>query len=173
MGVPRPLPEEIVPMTLTFRRGALALAAAATLAVAGCGGDDEGGGGGGDALSKSELVEEANAICAKYAKEGDALKPPENIGDPSQAADFFDKANDIARRQQDDLEALTPAEDVKAQYDAMTRATGKATTLLADLTKAAESKDAEEGAKLLQDLQPVSDEVDKTARALGVTNCAS
>lgn len=163
-------------MTTTWRRGALALAAAAALAVAGCGGDDEsggGGGGGGDALSKNEIVDRANEICTKYAKEGDELQAPQNIGDPAQAAEFFDKANEIAQRQQQDLEALNPADDVRTEYEALTRATDKATKLLADLTQAAQDKDAEAGAKLLQELQPVSDEVDKTARALGVNNCAS
>lgn len=156
-----------------MRRGFGAALAAAALVAAGCGGDDGGSGGGGDALAKAELVKRANAICAKYSKEGDSLKAPENIADAGQAADFFEEAQDIAGRQQDELEGLTPADDVKADYDAMTAATGKATNLLSDLADAAEGKDAGKGAQLLQQLQPASDDVDKTATKLGATNCAS
>ena len=148
------------------KRAALGCAAAAAmLTAAGCGGDD--------ALSKKELASEANKICAKYSKEGDKLKAPQNIGDPEQASKFFADAHDIAKRQQDDLEALTPADDVKQDYEAMTAATGKATTLLADLQTAAEDKDAKKGAELLQELEPESKKVDEAANAIGATTCAS
>jgi hypothetical protein len=139
--------------------------AAAGLAGVGCGG--------GDALAKKDLAAKANQICAKYSKEGDKLKAPSDISDPKQAQAFFAKAHDIAKRQQDDLEALTAADDVKTAYADMTQATGKATTLLGDLEAAAKAKDAAKGAKLLQQLQPDSQAVDRTAKAVGATGCAS
>src|SRR4051794_22072128 len=146
-----------------FTRWALA-AGLAMVAAAGCGS--------GDALSKSELAAKANEICTKYSKEGDALKAPANIGDPEQAHAFFEKAHGIAKRQQDDLEALSPADDVKDAYADLTRATGKATTLLDDLAQAAQAKDADKGAQLLQQLQPDSKAVDQAAKAVGATDCA-
>jgi hypothetical protein len=142
--------------------GALALA----VGLGGCGG-------GGDGLDKAALVKKVNAICAKYAKEGNDLKAPSDISDAGQAKTFFDKAHDIAKRQQDDLEGLKAAEAVKAQYAAMTKATGKATTLLGQLADAAGAKDLDKGQKLLQQLQPASQQVDKTAGAIGAKRCAS
>jgi hypothetical protein len=147
-----------------FTRGAVAVGVAA-FAAAGCGS--------GDALSRADLRAKANDICAKYSKEGDALKAPDDIGDPKQAQAFFDKAHDIAKRQQDDLEALTPADEVKDDYQALTKATGKATTLLGDLAQAAQDSDADKGARLLRRLQPDSKAVDEAAKAVGATRCAS
>jgi hypothetical protein len=157
----------MAPMT-TIRGAAAGAVLAVALAAAGCG-----GGGGSDRLSKKELAAKANAICARYSKEGDRLTAPKDITDAKQARAFFTKAHDIAKRQQDDLERLKPAASAKAQYAAMTGATGKATTLLGDLARAAAAKDAEKGASLLQHLQPDSDDVDRTANALGATRCAS
>ena len=139
---------------------------AVALGVAGC------GGGGDEALSKKELGEQASAICAKYSKEGDKLKAPEDITDAEAAGKFFGDAADISKRQQDELEGLEPADSVKDDYAALTKATGKATTLLADLESAAKDKDASNGGKLLQQLQPISDEVTKTAKAVGADDCA-
>jgi hypothetical protein len=152
----------------TIRRAGAVAALAVALAAAGCG-----GGGGDDRLSKQELATKANAICARYSQEGDRLTAPKDITDPKQAHAFFAKAHDIAKRQQDALERLKPAASAKAQYTAMTGATGKATALLGDLTAAAAAKDAQKGANLLQRLQPDSDAVDRTANALGATRCAS
>jgi hypothetical protein len=155
---------------MTTIRGATAGAAlAVALSATGCGG----AGGGDDALTKKQLAAKANAICARYSQEGDKLSAPKDITDAKQAKAFFAKAHDIAKRQQDELEALEPAASAKAQYTAMTDATGKATALLADLADAAAAKDAEKGANLLQRLQPDSDAVDRTANAVGATRCAS
>src|SRR4051794_24630577 len=76
--------------------------ATVALGVAGC------GGGGDQALSKKEIGKQASDICAKYSKEGDKLKAPDNIGDPQAASKFFGDAHDISKRQQDELEGLDP-----------------------------------------------------------------
>jgi hypothetical protein len=154
---------------MTTVRG-VAAASVLVLVLAGCGG---GGGGDDDALSKAALVKRTNAICARYAKEGDRLAAPKDITDPAQARRFFDRAHDIAERQQRELEALRPAASAKAQYAALTKATQNATTLLEDLAAAAKARDARKGASLLRRLQPDSDAVDKAANALGATRCAS
>ena len=153
----------------TFRGVAAAAVLVLGLVLAGCGG----GGGGGDTLSKAQLVKRTNAICTRYATEGDKLTAPKDVTDPAQAQRFFDRAHDIAERQQRDLEALRPAASAKAQYAALTKATQNATTLLEDLAMAAKARDARKGASLLRRLQPDSDAVDKAANALGATRCAS
>jgi hypothetical protein len=157
----------------TFRGVAAVLALAFTLPACGGGDGGDGGGGGAEALPKAQLVKRANAICARYAKEGDALKAPKDITDPAQASAFFEDAHDIAKRQQAELEGQRPADGARAQYTAMTRATRRATRLLADLAAAAKAKDARKGASLLRRLQPDSDAVDRAANALGATRCAS
>src|SRR3954462_11700203 len=131
----------------TFR--GVAVGTILVLALAGCGGR---GGGGDGALSKAALVKRTNAICARYGKEGDRLAAPEDITDPAQARRFFDRAHDIAERQQRELEALRPAASAKARYAALTKATQDATTLLEDLAAAAKARDARKGASLLRRL---------------------
>ena len=143
----------------------LAALACAALVVVGC------GGGGGDALSKSDLAKKANAICAKYSKEGEKLGSPD-LSDPKKAEDYFSKAKDLAGRQQDELEGLTPADDVKADYEKLTNATGDATQLLSDLADAAQAKDQKKGVELVNKLQPISNAVNTAARDIGATSCA-
>ena len=132
--------------------------------VAGCG-----GGGGG--LSKKDLADKANAICAKYSKEGQKLGSPD-LSEPKTAEDYFTKATDLARRQQDELEGLEPADSVKADYDKLTQATGDATQLLADLADAAKAADRQKGGELVQKLTPISEAVDSAANDIGATSCA-
>jgi hypothetical protein len=171
-GRPTPQPPQIgEDAAMTAFRGVAAVLVLVPV-LAGCGGGG-GGGGGDDALSKAELVKRANAICARYAKQGDALKAPSDITDPAQARRFFDRAHDIAEHQQRELEGLRPGGSAKAQYQALTKATGDATTLLEDLAVAAKARDAQKGASLLRRLQPDSDAVDKAANAIGATRCAS
>jgi hypothetical protein len=135
----------------------------AALVVAGCGG--------GDGLDKKALADKANAICSKYSKQGEALGSPD-LADPKKAEDYFTKAKDLAGKQQDELEGLTPAKDVKSDYDALTKATGDATTLLGDLADAASAKDQKKGVELVQKLTPISAAVDSAAKKIGATNCA-
>lgn len=135
----------------------------AALVVAGC------GGGGG--LEKEALADKANAICEKFSKQGEALGSPD-LADPKKAEDYFNKASDLANEQQDELEALKPAEAVKADYDALTKATGDATGLLTDLAAAAKDKDQKKGVELVQKLTPISAAVDEAATKIGADSCA-
>jgi hypothetical protein len=144
----------------------LAALACAALVAAGC------GGGGGGELSKKALAKKANAICTKFSKEGEKLGSPD-LSNPGKAADYFDKATALAQKQQDELEALKPASDVKADYGKLTKATGEATKLLGDLADAAKAKDQKKGVELIQKLTPISSQVDEAAKAVDATACAS
>lgn len=141
------------------------VAVAAALVLAGCGGGDEG-------LGKQALADAANTICADFTEQGKNLGQPD-LTDPENAADYFGKAEDLAREQQSRLEALEPAEGVKADYDKLMAATDKATKLLADLAAAAEAKDQAKGDDLLQQLTPLATEVSDAADAIGAGDCAS
>lgn len=147
----------------TIHRPAPVCVVAAALAVAGC------GGGGG--LSKAELGKKANAICAKYSKEGQKLGAPD-LQDPKKAEDYFNRAADLAQRQQDELEGLEPASSVKDDYDKLTQATQDATDLLGDLADAAKDEDREKGTELVQKLTPLSAEVDSASKKVGADDCA-
>ena len=67
----------------------------AALVVAGCGGED--------GLSKKALADKANGICEKYSKQGEALGSPD-LADPKKAEEYFTKAEELAGKQQDELE---------------------------------------------------------------------
>ena len=99
------------------------VAACAAMVLAGCGGSD--------GLSRKDIAKKANAICAKYSKQGENLGSPD-LTDPAKAEDYFGKAKDLTQKQQGELEDLKPAESVKADYKKMTDATGEVTTLLGD-----------------------------------------
>ena len=147
----------------TIQRTAPVCVVLAALAVAGCGGDD--------GLSKAQLAKKANAICAKYSKEGQALGSPD-LSDPEKAEDYFNRATDLANRQQKELEGLDPAESAQSDYAKLTKATQGATDLLADLASAAKAKDQERGVELVQRLTPLSAEVDSAAKEIGADSCA-
>jgi hypothetical protein len=136
----------------------------AALIVAGCGG-------GSDTLTRSQIAKKANAICAKYSKQGKNLGSPD-LTDPAKAQDYFSKAKDLTQKQQSELEGLKPASSVKADYKKMTDATGQVTTLLGDLADAAKAKDRQKGVSLIQKLTPLSATVDSTATAVGAKSCA-
>ena len=132
-------------------------------ALAGCGDDG---------LGRAALAERAGAICTEYASQGRELGSPD-LTDPAQAQEYFGRAEELARAQQEELEALAPADDVAADLDRLTAATAKAVELLADLRDAAEAGDRERGIELAQDLTPLTAEVDAAAAALGAEDCAS
>jgi len=139
------------------------LACATMAALAACGGGDE--------LPKAELGKRASAICEKYSKEGRKLGSPE-LTDPKKAAEYFSKAEALSQKQQNELEGLEPASEVEDDYEKLTTATDEATTLLGDLSSAAESNDKQKGGELLQKLPDVSSKVSSAAKAVGADNCA-
>lgn len=139
------------------------VAACAALIVAGCGGSK--------GLTRKEVAKRANAICAKYSKQGKNLGTPD-LSDPKQAADYFDKAEALTRKQQQELEGVKPSASVKVDYKKLTGATAEVTGLLGDLGDAAKAKDNKKGVQLIQKLTPLSADVDAAARKIGADSCA-
>lgn len=140
------------------------VAAGAALLIAGCGG--------GDGLTRAQLAKRANAICAKYAKQGEDLGAPD-LTDPKKAQTYFTKAEDLTSKQQDELKGLDPAESVRTDYKKLTDATGEVTALLGELATAAEAEDRDKGVELINQLTPLSTKIDTTAKDIGADECAS
>jgi hypothetical protein len=104
-------------------------------------------------------------------KELDALPPPTNLKDAAQAASYFGAAKPIADKQNVELKALKPANDVKADYDAFLAQTDKATKLLSDTYAAAKSKDTARRQALLRELSATIGSSDRAAARLGLKVC--
>jgi hypothetical protein len=144
------------------------VACVAALGLAACGGDDKGGG---DALSKADIAKKANEICKKYDKEADGIKAPTNISNASEAAPYFRSIHGVGAKRQDDLEALKPDDDVKADYEAFVAQQKKLVDLVDQIASAAEDKDAAKGAQLLQQAQTADKPAEEAAKKIGANSC--
>jgi hypothetical protein len=136
--------------------------ALANLLLAGCGG-----------MSKEELVSKANAICQKAESDFDKVKQPSSLSDPAAASKYFDQLVPIAEKQLNDLRALEPPDEIKANYDAFVAANDRFVKQLKELVAAAKAKDAQKGVKLAGDLQTTAKEATEKAKSAGLTQCAS
>lgn len=137
-----------------------ALAIIASLGLVACGGDDKKSG---DKLSKTEIGTKATAICKAATEKGSKIATPSNLGDPKAAADYFDKLVDLTQKQTDDLNALTPADDIKDDWDAYIVQQQRATDLLKKTRDAAKNKDASG----LTDFQTEAPQIQKDTEAAG------
>jgi hypothetical protein len=155
---------------MTSKTPVAVLATIAALGLAACGGDDEGGGGG--ALAKADIAKKANEICAKYDKEADGIKEPTNIANATEAAPYFRSIADIGQKRQDELEGLEPADEVKADYESFTTEQKKLVDLVDQIAAAAEAKDAQKGAELLQQASTADKPAEAAAKKIGATTCA-
>jgi hypothetical protein len=145
-----------------MRRAPLLLLAAA-LALAGC------GGGGKTALSKSEFVAQANAICKDYDARIDAL------GDPASLEDLVGlaaKAKPIAEDGVAKLRALKAPEELQAGYDEYLATGDVNIELLVQLGEAAKSGDVAAIEKMGTDGEDNADKAHGIAAELGLTECA-
>lgn len=140
---------------------------AAALLAGGCGGGKSSAG----KLSKTELAVKADAICKQATKDLDAVPPLTDVRDAKQAAAYFGAATPIAEKQNADLKALRPADDVKADYGAFLAQTDQATRLLSATYEAAKARDAARGAALLRRLSTTIAASDRAAAKLGLKVC--
>lgn len=139
------------------------VAAAASLAVAGCGGGDE-------RLSTAEFQERVNGICTKYDKEIDAIGAPSSVDEiPAYVA----KVLPIVQREVEEMKAAEPPEDDQETFDAMIGEAEKALEAGRDLSDAAEENDQAAIEKALNEGNAASDRTDEHARELGLTDCVN
>jgi hypothetical protein len=129
-------------------------------------------GGGGKRLTRAEFLKEGNAICDKGNKETDAAAqkafPNQNEApDPTKAKVFFkETAIPSTRKQIDDIDALKPPKDLQDDVD----------KLLSDARDALgkiEKQVDQDVTKLLSDENDPFKDVDREAKNVGLTACAS
>lgn len=126
------------------------------LVLAGCGDDG---------LDRAELAQRAEAICVEYDREARALGELD-LADTEAAAAYFEQAADLAQRQQGELEALTPADDARAAFDAFVEASDRARAALAEAAETTPTREA-----LLAEIEPLAADIDAAARELGADAC--
>ena len=137
----------------------------ATTVLAGCGG----GGGGGDTLTRDEYAAQADAICAKYKKQTDALDRPATLSDLADVADDVIPILEKARGELSDLKPPADAQTTAAswldQFD----------VVISDVEKIRDKAKENDSAGVQKLAQPALDHNNRAnalAKQLGMTTCA-
>lgn len=139
-----------------------ALVGVLALLAAGC------GGGGEEPLSEAKFQSQANAICAKYQKQLNALGTPSSI---DEIPDLVQQALVILNKEIDEIAALNPPDELQSDFDKMIAASNKTKAAANDLSAAAKSGDQAAVQKALEDGNAASDEADQLATGLGLSGC--
>ena len=155
-------------MTANMLGSALAIAALG-IGLAACGSDSSKSDG--PKLAKAELISQANAICDAAQTSAKSVTAPESFADPAAAAEYFDQVAPIGQVQAKALQALTPADDVKADYEAFTDAQQEATDLVVQIQEKAHDKD-QSAFKDIEKLPASGQKVVAAASKLGAETCA-
>ena len=145
-----------------MRVSAAALLGVLVLLAAGC------GGGGEESLSKTEFQSQANAICAKYEKQLNALGAPSSI---DEIPDLVQQALVILNKEIDEIAALNPPDELQSDFDKLIAASNKTKAAANDLSAAAKSGDQAAVQQALEDGNAASDEADQLATGLGLGEC--
>jgi hypothetical protein len=145
-----------------MRGSVAALVGVLSLLAAGC------GGGGEEPLSKADFQSQANAICATYEKQLNALGTPSSI---DEVPDFVQQALVILNKEIDEIAALNPPDELQSDFDKMIAASNKTKAAANDLSAAAKSGDQAAVQKALEEGNAASDEADQLAAGLGLAEC--
>jgi hypothetical protein len=128
-----------------------------------------GGGSGSSArLSREQFQSQANAICAKYQKQLDALEQPTSL---DEIPDLVDQALVVLNKEIDEIAALNPPEELQSDFDKMIAATDKTKAAADDLSSAAKAGDQTAVQKALEEGNAASAEADQLAGGLGLESC--
>lgn len=144
---------------------AVSVVAGAVALGAGCGGE-----GGGDRLSRDELIAEADAICAKYEKQLEALGTPASLEDIVQLAE---EGKPIIEKGVNELKALEPPEDLQEQWDELMAENDANVALIDDLSEAAASGDQARIGQIAAEAQQQDEKTDQLGRELGLVECSN
>jgi hypothetical protein len=139
------------------------VAAAASLAGAGCGGGEE-------RLSTAEFRERVNGICTKYDKQVDAVGAPSSV---EEIPAYVAKVLPIVEREVEEMKAVEPPEEDQETFDAMIDEAEKALEAGRDLSDAAEENDEAAIEQALNEGNAASDRADEHARELDLTDCVN
>ena len=143
-------------------RGSIAALVGVLVLLAGC------GGGGDNRLSREEFESQANAICAKYQKQLDALGTPSSV---EEIPDLVEQALAILNKEVAEIAALNPPTDMQTEFDAMIEASNNTKAAANDLSQAARDGDQAAVQKALEEGNAASDKADQIATQLGLDSC--
>jgi hypothetical protein len=128
------------------------IALAGCLGLAACGGSDDKSSGASAAgtvttaapatLSRAELADKADAICATGERDVESVDAPSSLEDANVAAQYFGKLVPLHQKQTDALAALTPDAEAKADWDAFMATQNDNQELLDTILSKAKAKDA-------------------------------
>jgi len=133
------------------------------LLAAGCG-----GGGSDTRLSREEFESQANAICAKYQKQLDAIGTPSSV---EEIPDLVEQALAILNKEVAEIAALSPPADMQTEFDAMIEASNNTKAAANDLSQAAKDGDQAAVQKALDEGNAASKKADQIATQLGLDSC--
>lgn len=124
--------------------------------------------GDGDRLSHAELVREANAICARFQKQFDALPQPRNL---TEFRRYMARAIPLARQEIRALSQLEPPTEDERTFERLL-ANGEQTVEAAEqLRRAAADQPQAELELLFEHARQLGAEGDALARELGFRRC--
>jgi DNA-binding NtrC family response regulator len=143
-------------------RGSIASLVGVVVLLAGC------GGGGDTRLSREEFESQANAICAKYQKQLNALGTPSSV---EEIPDLVEQALAILNKEVAEIAALNPPTDMQTEFDAMIEASNNTKAAANDLSQAAKDGDQAAVQKALDEGNAASKKADQVATQLGLDSC--
>jgi DNA-binding NtrC family response regulator len=143
-------------------RGSIAALVGVVVLLAGC------GGGGDTRLSREEFESQANAICAKYQKQLNALGTPSSV---EEIPDLVEQALAILNKEVAEIAALNPPTDMQTEFDAMIEASNNTKAAANDLSQAAKDGDQAAVQKALDEGNAASKKADQVATQLGLDSC--
>ena len=143
-------------------RGSIAALVGVVVLLAGC------GGGGDTRLSREEFESQANAICAKYQKQLNALGTPSSV---EEIPDLVEQALAILNKEVAEIAALNPPTDMQTEFDAMIEASNNTKDAANDLSQAAKDGDQAAVQNALDEGNAASKKADQIATQLGLDSC--
>ena len=143
-------------------RGSIAALVGVLVLLAGCGGGDD------TRLSREEFESQANAICAKYQKQLNALGTPSSV---EEIPDLVEQALAILNKEVAEIAALNPPTDMQTEFDAMIEASNNTKAAANDLSQAAKDGDQAAVQKALDEGNAASKKADQVATQLGLDSC--
>jgi hypothetical protein len=144
------------------------LAAALCLLAAGC--MSSGGTSSEPRLTKAEYLKQADAICAKYDAELEALPQPDTL---EALARMAETAKPIAANGVQQLRALQPPEELADEVDAWLDRNDANVDAIERLHDAAAAGDETGVQKVAAEAADNEQQADLMAAALGLTDCAT
>jgi len=148
-----------------MKKFALVGAAAMLAALAGCGGDD------GGTLTDREYVRSLEDICTEVNEDINDLEGPEDDTDYRGWETVAEDARDIVSDGLDELNELSPPEDLQRDHDDYVASVERTLDATDDLQAAAEDEDEDDLAEAVETLQEENDERSAIAEDIGADEC--